>query len=62
MNRYRQTMRIYFDVWADSEDEATEIVAEHYHEIAHEWNPETFLLDEKHPRFDPINEPDEVTA
>lgn len=62
-NRYRQRMVFEFDVWADSEDDATEIVAEYYHEIAHEWNPETLLLDEEDQTFDPINEDeDEVTA
>lgn len=54
--RYRQTMTLTFDVWADNWEEATGLIADVYFDCAHEWWPsETMIVADSEPFF-PINE------
>lgn len=61
MNRYRQTMTFIIDVWAETEDDATDFASDVFFYMAHEWHPVTTVLDDDDESFCPVNEPDEVT-
>lgn len=55
---YRQTMVYTFDVWAEDEDNAAEILSDVYFDIPHEWVPAHTeeVMDEDD--FYPVNERD----
>jgi len=55
--RYRSTMIIGIDVWADDEEDAVQKCADHYFDFVHEWSPSlTEELDEDDDWFHPMNE------
>ncbi len=60
MNRYRQTMTFTIDVWAKTEEEATNSASDVFFYMSHEWFPETTILDEDDQTFSPINEREDM--
>lgn len=57
---YQQSMVQTFYVWATSEEEATEIIGNAYHEVPHEWNPDLceVVRESERDYCCPINEED----
>lgn len=53
---YRQSMIYTFDVWAEDEEDATEIIANMFHEVPHEWWPVHTEVVDVDDDFNPINE------
>jgi acyl-CoA hydrolase len=59
MNRYRQTMTVTIDVWAEDEEQATNRACDAYFDFAHTWQPDTHVeVSESDTSFCPVNEPD----
>lgn len=56
MKMYRQVMIYTFDVWADSEEQATERCADVFFDIPHEWVPAHTEEVTDEDDFYPINE------
>lgn len=54
--RYRQTMTFVIDVWAEDKDEATDLIAEYYYDVPHEWHSDKTEIVVEDDYFFPINE------
>lgn len=54
--RYRQTMTFVFEVWAEDKEEATDLLADYYHDVEHEWHPDKTEIVGEGDYFFPINE------
>lgn len=54
--KFRQTMTLVIDVWAEDEDEATELIADYYYDVPHEWYPDKIEIVEEEDDFFPTNE------
>lgn len=57
--RYRQTMTITIDVFAENEQQATEQAGDAYFDFNHFWNPQNTIIVSQDAKFNPINEPDD---